>query len=319
MGNWRVRVRGPGGEGLCGAGVLIGENRILTCAHVVAEALGCPTEQAAPADGTVLVDFAPSGDPGARPARLVEGGWLPARPASGDVAVLGLEPGPPLPAGARPAALYAGDGVRPTEVSVYGHPRPGLGDGLWVEATATGPGGPNPAWRQLDGRAHGVAIQRGFSGAGVWDRRLGGVIGLVVAAYASPVERVAWMFPLAAVAREWKPLGALITPVGAPVPASVAPTARQCAELARMIASIPAFGTLGGRQDLVSLLRPEIGAVVAERPEPHAHLYHLVRISTDYDGGLDELIGAVRALVGDSRTVRSIAAEVGRLAEEGHR
>lgn len=314
MGDWRVRVRGPGGEGLCGAGVLIGEGRILTCAHVVAEALGCPAEQVTPADGAVLVDFAPSGDPRPRRARLVDGGWFPARSASGDLAVLDLEAGEP-PAGARPAALHAGDGAQPAEVSVYGHPRPGLGDGLWVEATATGPGGPNPAWRQLDGRANGVAIQRGFSGAGVWDRGLGGVIGLVVAAYASSVERVAWMFPLAAVAREWEPLGGLITPAGATAAPAV-PTARQCAELARMIASIPAFGTLGGRQDLVSLLRPEIGAVVAERPEPHAHLYHVVRISTDYEGGLDELIGAVRILVGDSRAVRSIAAEVKRLAEE---
>ncbi|MGW1607846.1 effector-associated domain 2-containing protein [Streptomyces sp. NPDC002285] len=314
MGNWRVRVRGPGGEGLCGAGVFIGGGRILTCAHVVTEALGSAAEQEVPAGSTVLVDFAPSGDARARHARTAEGGWFPARPPSGDIAILELEGGEP-PAVARPAALYAGDSAEPTEVSVYGHPRRGLDDGLWVEATATGPGGPNPAWRQLDGRANGVAIQRGFSGAGVWDRRLGGVVGLVVAAYTSSVERVAWMFPLAAVAREWTPLAAMIGQEGAPAEL----TARQCAELARLLASIPAFGTLGGRQDLVSLLRPEIGSVVTERPEPHAHLYHVVRTSSDYEGGLDELIGAVRMLAGDSRTVRSIAAEMRRFEEEGRR
>ncbi|MFF4396677.1 trypsin-like peptidase domain-containing protein [Streptomyces sp. NPDC001480] len=315
MGEWRVRVRGPGGEGLCGAGVFIGGGRILTCAHVVTEALGLPDEQASPAGRTVLVDFAPSGNARPRSARTVEGGWFPARPASGDIAVLELGPDGP-PAEARPAALFAGDGSRPTEVSVYGHPSPGLGDGVWVQVTATGSGGPNPAWRQLDGRAHGVPIKRGFSGAGVWDRDLGGVIGLVVAAYGSSVERVAWMFPLAAVAREWTPLAALLTTTG---PASAELTARQCAELAALIASIPKFGTLGGRQDLVSLLRPEIGSVVTERPEPHAHLYHVVRTSTDYEGGLDELVCAVRTLVGDSRAVRSIAAELRRFAEEGRR
>ncbi|WP_155057927.1 effector-associated domain 2-containing protein [Streptomyces blattellae] len=259
------------------------------------------------------MDFAPSGDARPRPARTVDGGWFPARATSGDIAVLELGPDGP-PAEARPAALFAGDGAHPAEVSVYGHPRPGLGDGVWVEVTATGRGGPNPAWRQLDGRVHGVAIQRGFSGAGVWDRGLGGVIGLVVAAYGSSVERVAWMFPLAAMAREWTPLAALLTP-GEPEAPEL--TARQCAELARLIAAIPRFGTLGGRQDLVSLLRPEIGSAVAERPESHAHLYHVVRTSSDYKGGLDELIGAVRTLVGDSRAVRSIAAELRRFAEEG--
>nr|WP_277611397.1 trypsin-like peptidase domain-containing protein [Streptomyces scabichelini] len=303
---------------MCGAGVFIGSGRILTCAHVVTEALGRPEEQMVPADSAILVDFAPSGDARPRRAKTVDGGWLPARPTSGDIAVLELEAGEP-PTVARPAALFAGDWAERTEVSVYGHPRPGLGDGLWVEATATGPGGPNPTWRQLDGRANGVAIQRGFSGAGVWDRRLDGVIGLVVAAYASSVERVAWMFPLAAVAREWTPLAALIKPGNAlgGIPRTL--TARQCAELARLIASIPAFGTLGARQDLVSLMRPEIGSVVAERPEPHAHLYHLVRTSSDYEGGLDELIGAVRTLVGDSRAARSIAAEVRRFEEEERR
>lgn len=316
MGEWRVRVRGPGGEGLCGAGVFIGDSRILTCAHVVAEALGRPDEEAVPAGSTVLVDFAPSGDPRPRGARTVDGGWFPARPTSGDIAVLELEPdGPPV--AARPAALFAGDGSGPNRVSVYGHPGPWLDDGVWAEVTATGSGGPNPAWRQLDGRAGGVAIQRGFSGAGVWDRGLGGVIGLVVAAYRSAAERVAWMLPLAAVAREWTPLAALLARPGT-VPVEL--TARQCAELARLIASIPMFGTLGGRQDLVSLLRPEISSVVSERPEPHAHLYHVVRTSTDYEGGLDDLIGALRILVGDdSFAVRSIAAEMRRFAEEGRR
>ncbi|MCX4765840.1 hypothetical protein OG562_33665 [Streptomyces sp. NBC_01275] len=101
------------------------------------------SEQTVPAGSTVLVDFAPSGDARPRPARTVAGGWFPVRPASGDTAVLELEPGgPPWAARrARPAALFAGDGSRPTEVSVYGHPRPGLGDGVWVEVTATGPGG----------------------------------------------------------------------------------------------------------------------------------------------------------------------------------
>ncbi|MFF5963102.1 trypsin-like peptidase domain-containing protein [Streptomyces collinus] len=309
-------MRGPGGEGLCGAGVFISGSRILTCAHVVTEALGRPHDEAVPAGSRVLVDFAPSGDVRPRSARTIAGGWFPALPASGDIAVLELEP-EDLPVTARPAALFPGDGSQLTRVSVYGHPSPGLGDGVWVEAIATGTGGPNPAWRQLDGRAHGVAVQRGFSGAGVWDRALGGVIGLVVAAYSSAAERVAWMFPLAAVAREWTPLAALLAPPGL-APAEL--TARQCAELARLIASIPKFGTLGGRQDLVSLLRPEISSVVSERPEPHAHLYHVVRTSTDYEGGLDELIGALRILVGDdSIAVRSIAAELRRFAEEGRR
>src|SRR5688572_31447613 len=80
--SWRVRIRHGDGE-ILGAGVLLGRDTVLTCAHVV------------PADRAVLVDFV--GMPGAAPvpARADRRAWIPESGGqgdpSGDVALLRLE------------------------------------------------------------------------------------------------------------------------------------------------------------------------------------------------------------------------------------
>lgn len=311
---WRVRVSGRDGDGVVGAGVLMPGGLVLTCAHVVAAALGEPPDGPPPRE-PVVVDFSPCGAPEPRRARVTGDGWFPALPGSGDVAVLRLESGGPPP-GATPAPVDPGNRSDLTTVTAYGYPNPGLSDGLWVTATVAGPGGPDPLWRQLDGTGEGVAIRPGFSGAGVWDPARQRVLGLVVAAYAPDRARVSWMIPFAAVARAWAPLAGLLEPAGPPEPYRDELTPGQCAELARLIAVVPGIGTASGRAALVSLLRPEIRVMIGEHPAPRAHLYEIVRVSCDYDGGLDELVCAITAWVGDARAVRDVTAAVRHFRDE---
>ncbi|HSA48863.1 MAG TPA: trypsin-like peptidase domain-containing protein [Yinghuangia sp.] len=301
--------------GVVGAGVLIPGGLVLTCAHVVAGALGEPADGPPPRK-PVMVDFSPCGAPEPRAARVVHGGWFPALDRSGDIAVLRLDSGEPPPAAA-PAPLVAGSRAEAGAVRVYGYPSPGLSDGLWVAAAVAGPGGPNPEWRQLDGTGDGLPVQPGFSGAGVWDPALRGVLGLVVAAYTRNQARVAWMIPCDVIARDWPPLTSMLAPTAPePPPHRDDLTPRQCAELARLIAAVPHFATAAGRHDLVSLLRPEIAGMIGERPEPQAHLYQVVRVSCDYDGGLDDLLQAINDLVGDARAARNVAAAVRHFRDE---
>ncbi|WBB61303.1 trypsin-like peptidase domain-containing protein [Streptomyces sp. WMMC500] len=316
-GEWRVRLCIPGRDVVCGAGVLLPRGLILTCAHVVDSALGRSEADPSVPDRPVDVDFSAVGDLKSRPARVVSGGWFPAAPRSGDIAVLALESGEP-PAAARPAALAAGEGAEPRVVRVYGYPNPGLADGVWRDVRVSGAGGPNHAWRQLDGAGGGgVPVQQGFSGAGVWDPRPDSVVGLLVAVYGPGREQLAWMFPLGAVAREWRPLaGMLGEPVEGRSNGTNELSPRQCTQLAHFILAIPLFASLSGRQDLVSLLRPEIRLLIAERSEPMPHMYQIVRTSTDYDGGVDELVQAIEDLVGSSAAARSVAEAVRRFKGE---
>ncbi|MEZ4644869.1 MAG: hypothetical protein R3E31_19420 [Chloroflexota bacterium] len=85
---------------IVGAGFLATENHILTCAHVVSDALGQPRQEMPGAP--VLLDF-PFIAPGEKVTAVVTL-WRPKRPdGTGDIA--GLELQAPPPVGARPLRL----------------------------------------------------------------------------------------------------------------------------------------------------------------------------------------------------------------------
>ncbi|MFJ5219357.1 trypsin-like peptidase domain-containing protein [Streptomyces sp. NPDC088354] len=81
-----VRVKGPDGE-IAGAGFLVAPDLVLTCAHVVNDALARPRDEEVAAGAGVLVDlpFAEGGGP----AEVER--WVPVREdQTGDIAVLRL-------------------------------------------------------------------------------------------------------------------------------------------------------------------------------------------------------------------------------------
>ncbi|ARF73484.1 hypothetical protein B7C62_15355 [Kitasatospora albolonga] len=188
-----VRVRGPAGE-IGGAGFLIAPELVLTCAHVVSDALERDREETVGPGTEVRLDLplawdAGSGDADGWSAEVRY--WVPIRPdQTGDIAVLRLRQ--PIP-GARPLPLAdPRDGVWDHRARAVGFTREAP-DGIWQSGTLRGPTG--KGWVQLS-RAHGEAVhvEGGFSGSPVWSDELGAAVGMMVAA--QPVREAQQAFAL---------------------------------------------------------------------------------------------------------------------------
>ncbi|MDT7785057.1 MAG: hypothetical protein QOF58_3476 [Pseudonocardiales bacterium] len=177
---WRVRVLDADG-GVLGAGVLLGETHVLTCAHLVPEG----------ADH-VFVDRMRG--PVVR-ADVVPDRWVPPLDdRRGDVALLDLA-GPLPGAGAtlRRTALR-----RNLVVRTVGFPGR-VHDGVSVLAKLAGRGGPGGEWMQLNrDSATEYPVTSGFSGAGVVDEAddSRAVLGIVVGEYANDIAHLSWMIPV---------------------------------------------------------------------------------------------------------------------------
>ncbi|KIH98247.1 hypothetical protein LP52_13745 [Streptomonospora alba] len=197
LSSWHVCVRGTS-TGICGGGVLITPEHVLTCAHVVQNALGHPHGAHQPPDGSLMVEFpllAPN-----RPVecRVEHNGWFPLDGQRGDLAVLRVAG--PLPHGTRPAPLRPRPRL-PGPVQVYGHPADGE-SGRWATATAVGPSGRGGEWVQLD-VSGSLAVVKGYSGCGVIDPNSGEVIGIAVSRdHVS--DTVAFMVPVDTVSGYWR-------------------------------------------------------------------------------------------------------------------
>ncbi|MET9267547.1 serine protease [Amycolatopsis sp. NPDC004079] len=181
---WRVRLRDRTG-GIRGAGTMLDEDHVLTCAHVV--------ERAGGPDADVLIDFV--GLPGTpvRIGRVAPGAWVPpGRDERGDIAVLRLAERVP---GAWGAPLYRMPLSDGQAVRAYGFPA-GADEGLWTFGELAGEGGPGCEWVQLARKNDDQPITGGFSGTAVLDEETGRVVGMVVSRYKAEGERVAWMIPV---------------------------------------------------------------------------------------------------------------------------
>lgn len=180
----QARVYSADGE-VVGAGFLVADDVVCTCAHVVVRALellGTGTEDLP--DGTVGIDFPLLPD---RPrARATVVSW---RTRGADVALLRLRE--PVE-GARPAPLVDGTVVWGHTFRTMGFPA-GAGHGVWAYGTLRGEQG--SGWVQMDADEPGPRITEGFSGAPVWDHTQNGVVGMTVAAHLN--ERTAYLLPSA--------------------------------------------------------------------------------------------------------------------------
>ncbi|MCX5009927.1 serine protease [Streptomyces sp. NBC_00555] len=114
-------ARIPGADGRPeGAGFRAGLREVITCAHVVATALGLPPDTRESPGGRLWIDF-PLAERGTRvPARVCA--WTPVRPdGSGDIAVLELLADPPAKA---PVARLVEDAAGPDRrVRAFGFPQ----------------------------------------------------------------------------------------------------------------------------------------------------------------------------------------------------
>ncbi len=189
MDPWRVRIRlGEGQKVPAGAGVLLGDQNVLTCAHVLDGE-----------DDEVLVDFVGVRDGGTGIARVVPGCFVPPMDDQrGDVALLRLD---------RPLAAGIGTQLRRTALSwdrtvrMFGFPLDvrlrDVWHGVWARATLAGEAGPGMEWLQMNARSMTEQrVRSGFSGAGVADEQTGAVLGIVVGEYTDEGASLSWMIPV---------------------------------------------------------------------------------------------------------------------------
>ncbi|WP_030684824.1 trypsin-like peptidase domain-containing protein [Streptomyces sp. NRRL B-1347] len=194
--SWHARVE-CGRE--TGAGFLVSERHVLTCAHVVRDSVGAQ----------VAVAFPHRGDLGAVAAEVTARGGWEGHTDPGDLAVLELDrPVPIAPAGfAAPDDAYAEP--RPRLVA-YGFPR-GYEEGTIAEYRATAAQLIADEWIQLEAwSAHGQPLAPGFSGAAVALADSGLVVGMVSAAAGAAGVRTGRMLPAQVMARYWPRIAELI-------------------------------------------------------------------------------------------------------------
>jgi hypothetical protein len=184
-----VRLRKTNGV-IVGAGFMVADGQILTCAHVVATALGISSEQLATPTNQVIVEF-PIIAPTKRLTAKVSH-WQPVQAGGGgDVALLQLNE--PQPEQAQPVHLISADRLWKHDCATFGfpgsHPNGTWASGRLLDSVGGG-------WIQVeDTKQTGYFVQPGFSGAPVWDEQLGGVVGLNVAADKNLDRRTAFIIP----------------------------------------------------------------------------------------------------------------------------
>lgn len=186
-----------------GAGFLVSQKYILTCAHVVADALGIARNTAEMPNAEVRLDFPLLAAKQLFTARIVF--WRPVNPNefAEDIAALELESSPPNTA--QPARLVASK-------ELWGHPFRVLGfpknqpNGVWAAGEIRA--GLANGWVQLeDIKQQGYALEPGFSGAPIWDEQLQGVAGMAVAAEMErAAAKVAFIIPTQVLIAAWPDL-----------------------------------------------------------------------------------------------------------------
>ncbi|MFK0020476.1 trypsin-like peptidase domain-containing protein [Streptomyces sp. NPDC090798] len=194
--SWHARIR-CGRD--TGAGFLVSDRLVLTCAHVVA---GSSTEG-------VSVSFA-QGTGEAIAARVIaHGGWDGRDTDLGDLAVLELDRQVTIKPAvfAAPTEAY---GDPPRKLLVYGFPKH-YDEGTLAEYRATTDQLIAGEWVQLEAwAAHGQPLVPGFSGAAVTLADTGRVVGMVSAAARDSGIRNGRMLPAHVMARYWPRLADLI-------------------------------------------------------------------------------------------------------------
>jgi WD40 repeat protein len=180
---------------IVGTGFLVSEQYLLTCAHVVADALGLDHYATEMPEESLYLDFPYLQIAGVR-AKVID--WKPrseiADQTGDDMALLQLE----TPVSHPKISLIGTATIKGHNYHAVGFPQ-----GYNNSASSYGIVRdclPSGRW-QIEGDEGGIPIQGGFSGCPVWDERAKGIIGMVVeeadkkVAFMIPTEVLAQAFP----------------------------------------------------------------------------------------------------------------------------
>ncbi|MEH2456164.1 nSTAND1 domain-containing NTPase [Nostoc sp.] len=199
-----VRIYSNGNKGkVIGAGFLVSQKYILTCAHVIANALGLSRTTAQMPDAEITLDFPLVAAKQLFQAKVVF--WLPVNPDMAVEDIAGLELKHSAPDQALVAPLITSDDWAGHPFRVLGFPG-GQPDGVW--ATGVLRGRTAKGWVQLeDVKQPGYKLEPGFSGAPIWDGELQGIAGIAVAVDINrPEAKVGFMIPTQMLVSAWSVL-----------------------------------------------------------------------------------------------------------------
>ncbi|NET60204.1 MAG: trypsin-like peptidase domain-containing protein [Symploca sp. SIO2E6] len=188
-----------------GAGFLVSDSHLLTCAHVVTEALNIAQNTAELPAGNIKLDF-PLIAPGQIfPAKVVF--WRPVQleplisPEQGeDIAGLKLDGNSSV--GSHPVRLVTATDTWKHPFRIFGFPKQ-REMGVWASGVlrdklANG-------WVQMeDIKVPGYSVEPGFSGAPVWDEQLEAVVGMAVAAERKrEAAKTSFLIPTSILSAAW--------------------------------------------------------------------------------------------------------------------
>src|SRR3954451_16482985 len=190
-----VRIIGNTGQ-VVGAGLLVAERTVLTCAHVVAQGLTIADTTVNSPTQDVTLDF-PLVAPGRNiRARLTQ--WIPVQHGGAqtsarveDIALLTLQD--ESPEGSVPGGLLDCSNLWGHQFRAFGFPAL-HDDGVWA-AGVLRDCQTNGLVQVEDTRAQGYFVAPGFSGTPVWDEEVQAFVGIVVVAERRAEIRAAFIIP----------------------------------------------------------------------------------------------------------------------------
>ncbi|MGE5340382.1 MAG: S1 family peptidase [Candidatus Omnitrophota bacterium] len=190
-----IRIRNEN-EQIVGSGFLISETQLVTCSHVVKEALNISKskQQIEAPQGNIKLDF-----PFLSPQKILTAKifkWSPTLRDSNngmDIAILEINECPPRDS--RPVSLFLEeDGeFKENEFKVYGFPN-GYDAGLWSTGKVVGMIS-NGLIQLEDPKTTGKPIDYGYSGGPVYDKKIEKVIGIIALADKISGTKISFMIP----------------------------------------------------------------------------------------------------------------------------
>jgi len=183
-----------------GAGFLVSHKHIITCAHVVAYALGIDAKSPEMPSTEVCFDFPRVATKQILKATVVF--WRPKNPKESEEDIAGLELLELPPDSAKPVRLVTSEDLWGHSFRVLGFPE-GKSNGVWADGQLRG--AIANGWLQVeDVRGPGYRLEEGFSGAPVWDETLQGVAGMAVAADKKrPEAKAAFIISVKVLIKAW--------------------------------------------------------------------------------------------------------------------
>ncbi len=190
---------------IVGAGFLVSDKHILTCAHVVNAALGKQLNAPEKPNQEVCLDF-----PLVALGKILRGRvvrWILVQPGTSilpetgaDIALLELESTPPEET--QPVRLVKAENLWKHPFRVFGFPE-GQAVGVWTDGIISNPQANGRVQIEVV-RATAYRIEPGFSGSPVWDEQLDGVAGMTVTIDSlRPEVRAAFIIPTYQLVKAW--------------------------------------------------------------------------------------------------------------------